>query len=55
MKFRNNIIFYLMIPMILFLTVIYSNVVSAEDNTKTTALHWRDYDGKRIGVLTGTL
>ena len=28
---------------------------SSEDDSQNTEVHWQDYNGKRIGVLTGTL
>lgn len=55
MKNRTCIALLMLIPVIMLSAVIFSTDVSASDNPEAGTLHWQDYNGKSIGVLTGTL
>jgi len=53
MKIKKYLV--LMIIGAVLLLPTFSKIVSAEGETNDMSIHWQDYNGKKIGVLTGTL
>lgn len=59
---HKNVTSYIFITMILSILIVLllpayvlASGSSSEDNSQNSEVHWQDYNGKRIGVLTGTL